>query len=104
MKCIARAAAALALAGVGIAAILGSGSPAAAAVQARTAKFTVANMTCATCPISVKKAMSNVAGVHSVKVDFGSKVAIALFDPSKTNAGLIAAASAGIGFPATLIP
>jgi periplasmic mercuric ion binding protein len=64
------------------------------------ASCAVANMTCATCPITVKKAMSAVHGVRSVKVDFGSKTATVEFDPKVTNTALVAAASTNTGFPA----
>jgi mercuric ion binding protein len=63
--------------------------------------FAVENMTCATCPISVKKAMSKVDGVQSVTVDFDTKTAIAVFDPALTSAKLIADASTDVGYPAT---
>lgn len=70
------------------------------AAKVRVASFSVANMTCATCPIAVKKAMSAVQGVRSVKVDFGSKTATVEFDPELTNAAAIAAASGNAGYPA----
>ena len=68
-----------------------------------TQRFSVANMTCASCPITVRTAMSRVEGVQSVSVDLGSKVATVVFDPSKTTANDIAAASTNVGFPATAI-
>lgn len=69
-----------------------------AAVQ--TVIFSVENMTCALCPVTVKKAMEGVAGVKSVTVDFDAKTATAVFDPSVTNADAIAAASTNAGYPA----
>ena len=57
-------------------------------------------MTCALCPVTVKKAMEGVAGVKSVTVDFDAKTATAVFDPSVTNADAIAAASTNAGYPA----
>ena len=74
-----------------------AGTPAA---HMRVAKFAIANMTCATCPITVKKAMQRVTGVRSVSVDFGSKTATVAFDPTKANLTVIAAASTNAGFPA----
>lgn len=74
----------------------------AADVQARAAKFLIAKMTCATCPITVKTAISRVAGVKSVDVNFEAKTATVVFDPKKTNLKQIAAASTNAGFPATL--
>lgn len=70
------------------------------AARARTATFVVGKMTCATCPITVKKAMQGVAGVRSVVVDLATKKAKVVFDPRRTNVSTIAAASANAGFPA----
>jgi periplasmic mercuric ion binding protein len=69
----------------------------------QTQTFTVEKMTCATCPIAVKKAMSRVDGVHSVTVDYDTKTAVAVFDPAQTSAKAIADASTGVGYPATPI-
>lgn len=71
-----------------------------AEVQQATARFSVDNMTCATCPISVKKAMLRVDGVKSVEIDFGTKNAEVVYDPAITSPETIAAASAGVGYPA----
>ena len=46
----------------------------AAAVQKTT--FSIENMTCAMCPVTVTKAMKGVAGVKSVTVDFAAKTVI----------------------------
>ena len=62
--------------------------------------FTVEKMTCATCPIMVKNAMSSVNGVHSVEVNFEAKTVTAVYDPSVVTASEIGQASAAIGFPA----
>ena len=72
----------------------------AAAVHAQTAKFAIANMTCATCPITVNKAMRRVKGVSAVKIDFAAKTATVQFDPALTNPARIAAASTDAGYPA----
>lgn len=93
---------------VGGAVVLSAAAPSAATVvsapaaQVRVAKFAIANMTCATCPITVKKAMQGVAGVQSVKVDFAAKSATVAFDATRANVAEIAAASTNAGFPAKL--
>ena len=61
--------------------------------------FMVEKMTCATCPIMVKKAMSSVHGVLRVEVNFEDKTATAIFDPSVVSASEISQASTAIGFP-----
>ena len=95
---------AFALAAGGIAFLVsGSGPAKAATAHTQTAIFAVANMTCATCPITVKTAMQRVAGVQSVNVSFERKTAVVVFDPSRVKSAAIAAASAEVGFPATLV-
>lgn len=79
------------------------GSAAKVEAQMSTASFSIAKMTCATCPISVKKAMKRVDGVKTVEVDFKTKIATVSFDPSITNAETIAAASTNVGYPATQV-
>jgi len=74
-------------------------SPAAIA----TARFTISNMTCPTCPITVKRAMLGVDGVREVEIDFGSKTATVAYDPPKTSKTKIAAASTNAGYPARAI-
>ncbi|MBO6950062.1 MAG: cation transporter [Rhodospirillales bacterium] len=69
---------------------------------AQTATFSIENMTCALCPVTVKKAMEGVPGVKSVTVDFDTKTAIVVFDPSITTSDAIAAASTNVGYPASV--
>ena len=68
----------------------------------QTKVFSIKNMTCALCPITVRKAMEGVAGVKSVSVDFDAKTATVTFDPSATTAGEIGAASTNAGYPASI--
>jgi mercuric ion binding protein len=89
----------------GVALAVGSAAkdrPVAASAQAQTT-FAIQNMTCATCPITVRKAMQGVAGVSAVSVDFGAKTARATYDPRRTNAAAIAAASTNAGYPARAV-
>lgn len=85
--------------GLAFAAAQNSQAPVAQAEQA-SASFTVDNMTCATCPISVKKAMMRVEGVKSVDIDFETKTAQVVFDPARTTPDAIGAASSDVGYPA----
>ena len=75
-------------------------SVAQAAETEQTATFDVPSMTCALCPVTVRKAMEGVEGVRSVVVDFDSRTATVTFDPSVTTVVAIAAASANAGYPA----
>ncbi len=83
-------------------AVLAGGSLYAAPNGEETVSFTVEKMTCATCPIAVRKAMERVEGVKEVKVDFDSKTAVVTYDAAMTDATAIGAASTDVGFPATV--
>ncbi len=75
-----------------------SGGSVLGAEQTRTLK--VDKMTCATCPLTVRIAMSRVDGVTKVDVDFDSKTAIVTFDDAATTLEAVAQASTDVGFPA----
>ncbi len=85
---------------------MGASLPPAAAQSAggqatlQSTTFTVENMFCALCPITVRKAMEGVEGVRSVEIDFEAKTAFVTFDPAVTSAASIAAASSNAGYPA----
>jgi periplasmic mercuric ion binding protein len=92
---------AIALTGIAAGALV---SPVAADPANSTAEqhqsFAIENMTCASCPITVRLAMKKVKGVTSVKVDFEKKTAAVTFDPAITNTDEIAMASTNAGYPA----
>ena len=69
----------------------------------KTETFDIEKMTCAACPITVKKAMGKVSGVSSVDVDFQAKTATVTFDPERTDASAIASASTNAGYPAGIV-
>ncbi len=75
---------------------------AAASDSNQTATFDVEKMTCATCPIAVRKAMQRVDGVKEVNVDLDSKTAIVTYDASITTTAEIGNASTDVGFPASV--
>jgi mercuric ion binding protein len=75
-------------------------SAGATTADSQSATFAIENMTCALCPVTVRKAMESVSGVKSVNVDFEHKTATVLFDPAVTDRAAIAAASTNAGYPA----
>jgi mercuric ion binding protein len=68
----------------------------------QTVTFTVDNMTCALCPVTVKAAMAGVEGVRAVEIDFAARTATVVFDPAATSADAVATASANAGYPARI--
>lgn len=82
------------------AALLLLASPAWAA--SKTVTLSVPGMFCATCPITVKKALTRVAGVTQVTVDLEEKQAVVTFDDAKTNAVALTKATTNAGYPSTV--
>jgi len=68
----------------------------------QTVTLEVKNMSCAACPITVKKAISKVPGVVSATVDYESRSAVVTFDPSKASIEAITRATADAGYPSSL--
>lgn len=68
----------------------------------RTITLAVENMTCATCPPTVKKALSAVPSVSKVAVSLEKQNAIVTFDDAKTTIEALAKASTNAGYPAKL--
>ena len=68
----------------------------------KTVILSVSNMTCAVCPITVKKSLKEVIGVSRVSVDFKEKTAIVMFDSQKTSEEALLQATKNAGYPATI--
>ena len=68
----------------------------------KTVTLSVPSMTCATCPITVKKALSKVAGVQKIEVSLEKREAIVTFDDAKTNADALTKATANAGYPSSV--
>jgi periplasmic mercuric ion binding protein len=68
----------------------------------QTVTLEVKNLTCAVCPITVKKALEKVLGVTSATVDFGKKTASVTFDPDKASPATLAKATSDAGYPSTV--
>jgi mercuric ion binding protein len=75
------------------------GTPAWAAIQ--TVTLSVPGMTCAACPITVKKALSKVDGVLKVEVSYEKLEAIVTFDDAKTSVEALTRATANVGYPSS---
>ena len=75
-------------------------TPAWAAIQ--TATLSVPGMTCAACPITVKKALTRVDGVKRVDVSLDKREAVVTFDDARTNVDALRKATADAGYPSKL--
>lgn len=75
-------------------------APAWAATQ--TVTLSVPGMTCAACPITVKKALSKVEGVNQVDVTFEKRQAVVTFDDTKTSVQKLTKATEDAGYPSSV--
>jgi mercuric ion binding protein len=65
----------------------------------KTVTLSVSNMTCAACPITVKKALSKVDGVEKAEVSYENKEAVVTYDDAKTSVEALTKATDGAGYP-----
>lgn len=75
-------------------------SPAFAAQQIIT--LAVPGMSCAACPITVKKALAQVEGVTRAEVDYAARQVVVTFDDARTNVTTLTQATADAGYPSML--
>ncbi|MCW5625434.1 MAG: mercury resistance system periplasmic binding protein MerP [Burkholderiales bacterium] len=75
-------------------------SPALAAT--RTVTLSVPGMTCAACPITIKKALSKVDGVERTEVSFPTREAVVTFDDTRTNVEALTKATGNAGYPSSV--
>ena len=68
----------------------------------QTVTLAVPGMTCAACPITVKKALSKVSGVSKIDVNLDRREARVTFDDAKANVEALTRATKDAGFPSTL--
>lgn len=77
---------------------------AAATLPPRTVTLAVPGMTCATCPITVKRALTKVPGVTKVEVSYERKEAVVTFDDARTRVQALIDATTKAGYPSTEKP
>ncbi|MBT1452135.1 mercury resistance system periplasmic binding protein MerP [Glaciecola sp. XM2] len=67
-----------------------------------TVTLEVPSMDCATCPITVEKALERVKGVKEVDVTFENKLAVVIFDDEVTSPDELTKATENAGFPSRI--
>lgn len=76
--------------------------PVFAGSAAQTVTLDVQNMTCASCPLTVRQVLKRQSGVIEAKVDLSSHSAQVKFDPVQGQAEQFAKAVTEAGFPTTV--
>jgi mercuric ion binding protein len=73
-----------------------------ASAKQQTVQLTVPTMDCATCPITIKTALSKVPGVSKVKVSYDRREAVIVYDDAKATVADLKKATEDVGYPAML--
>lgn len=68
----------------------------------KTVTLSVPGMTCAACPITVKKALSKVEGVSKIDVREEKREAVVTFDDTKASTQELTKATENAGYPSTV--
>lgn len=68
----------------------------------QTVALPVPGMTCAPCPITVKKALTRVDGVQQVEVSYEKREAVVTFDDAKANVQKLTKATSDAGYPSSV--
>lgn len=69
-----------------------------------TVTLLVPGMRCASCPITIKKALNKVEGVENIEVNLEKKEALITFDDAKTTVEALLEATKNAGYPSTVHP
>lgn len=77
--------------------------PLAARAAPKTVTLAIPSMDCPVCPITIKKALSQVRGVNQAAVDFGKRQAVVTFDDSKTSVQALTDSTKNAGYPSTVV-
>lgn len=58
-------------------------------------------MYCAVCPLTVKKSLEAVRGVKSVALSYATKIAVVVYDDSRTTVAALIKATTNAGYPSS---
>jgi len=67
----------------------------------KTVTLAVQNMSCATCPHTVKESLLAIPGVARVVVSFETKTAVVVYDDMRTSIRALTSATTKAGYPST---
>ena len=73
-----------------------------ACAKQQTLELNIPTMDCATCPITIKAALSKVPGVAKVKVSYEKREAVIVYDDAQASVADLKKATADVGYPAML--
>ena len=78
------------------------GASSLAFARQQTVMLNVPTMDCATCPITIKAALTRVPGVSKVKVSYEKREAVIVYDDARASVADLKKATEDVGYPAML--
>lgn len=69
----------------------------------RRVELSVPDMSCAACPITVRKCLERVDGVIEARVSFEDRTAMVTYDPAMTGVVQLIEATTNVGYPSTVV-
>lgn len=69
----------------------------------QTVTLDVPSMNCPMCPITVKKALTQVKGVIHAEISYENKQAVVTFEDSQTRSDALIEATANAGYPSSIV-
>ncbi len=69
----------------------------------QTVTLDLPTMNCAMCPITVKKALTQVVGVATAEVSYEHKQAVVTFEDTRTSTVALVEATTNAGYPSTIV-
>lgn len=82
---------------------LAAGAQEAKPVSTETVSLKVANMTCAACPVTVRKSLTRLDGVVDARVTLDPPKAVVEFDPTKVTTKELTEATTAVGYPSEIL-
>lgn len=70
--------------------------------KTQTVSLNIPTMDCATCPITIKTALTKIPGVSKVKVSYEKREAVIVFDDAQTSVADLKKATEDVGYPSML--
>jgi mercuric ion binding protein len=77
-------------------------APGLALAAPQTVSLNIPTMDCATCPITIKAALTKVPGVSKVKVSYERREAVVVYDDARASPADLKKATADAGYPSML--
>ena len=73
-----------------------------ASAELKSAILAVPGMDCPVCPVTVRKALEKVDGVHEIIVEYETRTVVVAYDDTRVTLSALTQATTDAGFPSTV--